>query len=159
MRPGRVDNGLRNAGSVTTLLRDTQAHEFSTVFRFPVDADPRSDIFTSQTVTTLLRSTKGVYVTAQAYEIFAMSLRSLIHLEDVGIAQVLGVHSALNTYAAEVAVARATESDVAEMQHFDLALDDGAVVQEVFTTSVVPESLRVRVQTRAFRVEATVSDA
>ncbi|WP_186079843.1 hypothetical protein [Burkholderia gladioli] len=88
-----------------------------------------------------------------------MSLRSLIHLEDVGIAQVLGVHSALNTYAAEVAVARATESDVAEMQHFDLALDDGAVVQEVFTTSVVPESLRVRVQTRAFRVEATVSDA
>ncbi|WP_186038713.1 hypothetical protein [Burkholderia gladioli] len=38
-------------------MRDTQSHEFSTVFRFPVDADPRSDIFTSQTVTTLLRST------------------------------------------------------------------------------------------------------
>lgn len=45
------------------------------------------------------------------------------------------------------------------VKHFDLALDDGAVVQEVFTTSVVPESLRVRVQTRASRVEATVSEA
>jgi hypothetical protein len=44
---------------VTTLLRDTQANEFAAVFRFPVDADRRSDIFTSQTVTTLLWSTSG----------------------------------------------------------------------------------------------------
>jgi len=42
---------------VTTLLRDTQADEFAAVFRFTVDAHRRSDIFTSQTVTTFLWST------------------------------------------------------------------------------------------------------
>lgn len=74
---------------------------------------------------------KGVYVTAQADEIFAMSLRSLIQLEDVGIAQVLGVHGALNTYAAELAAARATESDVIEMQQALLAVDHAVTPEDI----------------------------
>lgn len=55
--PGELTLVFATPGPVTTLLRDTQVHEFGTVFRFPVDADRRSDTFTSQTVTTLFCST------------------------------------------------------------------------------------------------------
>ncbi|MDS0858650.1 GntR family transcriptional regulator [Burkholderia pseudomultivorans] len=74
---------------------------------------------------------KGVYVTAQADEIFAMSLCSLIQLEDVGIVQVLGVHGALNTYAAELAAARATERDVIEMQRALQAVDHAVTPEDI----------------------------
>ncbi|WP_321884127.1 hypothetical protein [Burkholderia cepacia] len=57
--PGELTPVFATPGPVTTLLRDTQVHEFGTVFRFPVDADRRSDTFTSQTVTTLFCSTIG----------------------------------------------------------------------------------------------------
>lgn len=42
---------------VTTLIRNVQPHEFSTVSPFIAGARRRSDIFTSQTVTTLIWST------------------------------------------------------------------------------------------------------
>lgn len=58
--PGELTLVFATPGPVTTLLRDTQVHEFGTVFRFPVDADRRSDTFTSQTVTTLFCSTPVV---------------------------------------------------------------------------------------------------
>lgn len=48
--PGELTPVFAPPGPVTTLLRDTQAYEFAKVFCFPVDADRRSDIFTSQTV-------------------------------------------------------------------------------------------------------------
>ncbi|KAF1065536.1 hypothetical protein [Burkholderia gladioli] len=38
-------------------MRDTQADEFAAVFRYPAYTERRSDTFTSQTVTSLLRST------------------------------------------------------------------------------------------------------
>ena len=59
---------------------------------------------------------KGVYVTARAEELVANSLFSMIQLEKVGMVQVLGVHGALNTYASELAAARATTQEVDAMQ-------------------------------------------
>lgn len=54
---GELTTVSATPGSVTTLLRDTQADEFAAVFRYPAYTERRSDTFTPQPVTTLLRST------------------------------------------------------------------------------------------------------
>lgn len=74
---------------------------------------------------------KGVYVTARAEELIANSLRSMIQFERVGIVQVLGVHGALNTYAAELAAARATGQDVDAMQQALIAVDYAVTPEDI----------------------------
>ncbi|KLU24748.1 hypothetical protein EOS_18165 [Caballeronia mineralivorans PML1(12)] len=74
---------------------------------------------------------KGAYVTVRADELIANSLRSTIQLERIGIAQVLGVHGALNTYAAELAAARATEQEVDTMQQALVAVDQAVSPEEI----------------------------
>ncbi|MBF5008635.1 hypothetical protein [Burkholderia pseudomultivorans] len=64
-------------------MRDTQAHEFATIFRFPVDAVRRSDIFTSQTVTTFLWSTTHELFLREAG--FFVTLRHADTMPDVRI--------------------------------------------------------------------------
>jgi GntR family transcriptional repressor for pyruvate dehydrogenase complex len=59
---------------------------------------------------------KGAYVTASSEELIATSLRTMIELERIGIVQVLGVHGALNGYAAELAATKATREDISAMR-------------------------------------------
>lgn len=64
-----------------------------------------------------VRHGSGAYVTAEVDQLIAVSLRSMIQMERVGISQVLGVLGALIEYAASQAAERASEDDVNEMQH------------------------------------------
>jgi GntR family transcriptional repressor for pyruvate dehydrogenase complex len=68
-----------------------------------------------------VRHGSGAYVTAGADQLLALSLQSMIQLEGIDIAQVLGVLGALNSYAAELAVTHATDEQLATMSK---ALDD-----------------------------------
>ncbi|CAI8920606.1 hypothetical protein EMIT0158MI4_20636 [Burkholderia ambifaria] len=52
-----LSQGFATARSVTTLMRDAQCHEFTSVLLLTTGAGRRSDIFTSQTVTTLIWAT------------------------------------------------------------------------------------------------------
>lgn len=74
---------------------------------------------------------KGAYVTVRADNLIANSLRSTIQLERIGIVQVLGVHCALNTYAAELAAARATEPEVETMQRALEAIDHAVSPEDI----------------------------
>ncbi|KAH0444553.1 hypothetical protein KCU90_g788, partial [Aureobasidium melanogenum] len=74
---------------------------------------------------------KGVYVTARAEELVANSLFSMIQLEKVGMVQVLGVHGALNTYASELAAARATTQEVDAMQQALAAIDHAVTPEDI----------------------------
>jgi GntR family transcriptional repressor for pyruvate dehydrogenase complex len=78
-----------------------------------------------------IRHGKGVYVTAQADELIANSLFSMIQLEKVGMAQVLGVRGALNTYASELAAARATTQEVDAMQQALAAIDHAVTPEDI----------------------------
>lgn len=62
-----------------------------------------------------VRHGSGAFVTADADQLIAVSLHSMILLERVGIPDIVAVLGELNAYAAELAAARATEEDIAEL--------------------------------------------
>lgn len=62
-----------------------------------------------------VRHGSGAFVTAEADHLIAVSLHSMILLERVGIPDIVAVLGELNAYAAELAAARATEEDIAEL--------------------------------------------
>jgi GntR family transcriptional repressor for pyruvate dehydrogenase complex len=78
-----------------------------------------------------VRHGKGIFVTASAEDLIANSLNSMIQIEKVGMAHVLGVHGALNTYASELAAARATPEDVETMQKALIAVDHGVAPEDI----------------------------
>lgn len=71
-------------------------------------------LITSQLVE--VRHGSGAYVTAEADQLIALSLSSMIQIERVGVPQVLGVLGALISYAAELAAGRATDDDIEIMR-------------------------------------------
>ncbi|WP_432258379.1 FadR/GntR family transcriptional regulator [Cupriavidus sp. TMH.W2] len=63
-----------------------------------------------------VRHGSGAYVTAEADQLIAVSLRSMIQMERIGLRQVLGVLGALVEYAAGLAAELSTADDVRTMQ-------------------------------------------
>ncbi|TRZ58092.1 MAG: FadR family transcriptional regulator [Rhodocyclaceae bacterium] len=59
-----------------------------------------------------VRHGSGSYVTADAESLIGMSLNSMIQIERIGVGDVLGILGVLNTYAAELAAARATPEEI-----------------------------------------------
>ncbi len=78
-----------------------------------------------------VRHGSGAYVTANADELIAVSLMSLIQLERICIADVLGVLGVLLTLAAERAAANATKSDIESMQASLDGIDHAAGGDEI----------------------------
>ncbi len=63
-----------------------------------------------------VRHGSGAYVIADAQQLIAMSLHSMIQIERVGVPDVLGVLGVLNAHAAELAARRASQTDVQAMR-------------------------------------------
>ena len=63
-----------------------------------------------------VRHGSGAFVTAQPDRVLAESLQAVIQIERISVAHVLGVLSALNTYAAEQAAASATDEQLDELE-------------------------------------------
>lgn len=78
-----------------------------------------------------VRHGSGAYVTANTDQLIAVSMRSMIQLEQIGIPEILGVLGALNGYAAELAALNASDEDLAFL---DQAL-------EQINTGTDPESI------------------
>ena len=74
-----------------------------------------------------VRHGSGAYVTANAEQLIAQSLQSMIQLEKVGINDTFGVLSVLNVYGAELAASRATPEDLAELESALLAIESAKV--------------------------------
>jgi GntR family transcriptional repressor for pyruvate dehydrogenase complex len=82
-----------------------------------------------------VRHGSGAYVTADVDQILSVSLTSMLRMERVGIAEILGVLAALHGYAAETAVSLASDEDIARMQ---AALDE---IQTASTADAIPNAL------------------
>jgi GntR family transcriptional regulator, transcriptional repressor for pyruvate dehydrogenase complex len=78
-----------------------------------------------------VRHGSGAYVTADADQMIAVSLRSMIQLERIGFPQVLGVLGALNAYAAELAATHATKADIAALEAALDEVDEGRSVGSI----------------------------
>ena len=63
-----------------------------------------------------VRHGSGAYVTADSDQLLAVSLNSMIRVERIGAAEILGVLGALHAYAAERAASAASEDEIASMQ-------------------------------------------
>ncbi|MDS0858657.1 GntR family transcriptional regulator [Burkholderia pseudomultivorans] len=72
-----------------------------------------------------VRHGSGAYVTAQADQLIAASLSSMIQIERIGVAQVLGVLGALTSYAAELAARHATDQDIEQMRQALRQIQEG----------------------------------
>lgn len=59
-----------------------------------------------------VRHGSGAYVTADVASLIGLSLESIIQLERIGVPDVLGILGILNTYAAELAAARAGAEEI-----------------------------------------------
>src|SRR5258706_10509941 len=70
-----------------------------------------------------VRHGSGAYVTAQPDRVLAESLQAVIQLERISVGHVLGLLSALNTYAAEQAATSATDTQLDEMDAALHAID------------------------------------
>ena len=90
-----------------------------------------------------VRHGSGAYVTADADQLIGVSLLSMMQLERVGIAEVLGVMGALNGYAAELAARRATEDDLQAMREALRQINEG------MDSEAVAEGLRLFIDTLA----------
>lgn len=77
-----------------------------------------------------VRHGSGAYVTADAEQLIAQSLQSIIQLERLDVRESLGVLAALNAYGAELAATRATVQDVRELRHALDQLDRAETVAE-----------------------------
>jgi GntR family transcriptional repressor for pyruvate dehydrogenase complex len=80
-----------------------------------------------------VRHGSGAYVTAQPDRVLAESLQAVIQLERISVAHVLGLLSALNTYAAEQAATSATDGQLDELEAAIDALDQMPSGQDAST--------------------------
>ncbi|GAA0770450.1 GntR family transcriptional regulator [Ideonella azotifigens] len=77
-----------------------------------------------------VRHGSGAYVTADAGQLIAQSLDSMIKLEKIGTQDVLGVLSALNAHAAELAAVRGTEAQITNMQDALTQIEQGSTCED-----------------------------
>jgi len=63
-----------------------------------------------------VRHGSGTFVTAEADTMIAMSIASVVRLEGLGAAEVLGVLGALNRHAAQLAAVEATDAEIASLR-------------------------------------------
>ena len=80
-----------------------------------------------------VRHGSGTYVTANAEQMIAQSLQSMIQLEKIGVQDILGVLAVLNVYVAELAATRATPEDVNALRSSLHELDRATQAEEVET--------------------------
>jgi GntR family transcriptional repressor for pyruvate dehydrogenase complex len=78
-----------------------------------------------------VRHGSGAYVTGDAFGLLDAPLRSMIQMERIGVAEVLGVLKALNMYAAELAATRAAAADAGRLRESLLALDTAQDADEL----------------------------
>ena len=76
-----------------------------------------------------VRHGSGAYVTGEHGELVAASLGSMIQMERIGVAQVLGVLGALNSHAAELAARNATAAEVEALRQALRDIDGGASIE------------------------------
>jgi len=77
------------------------------------------------------RQRSGAYVAANSDRIVASAMGMLSQLEDVGLDDLLSLLAALNLYAAELALTRATDEDIARVRERAAATADCATVEDV----------------------------
>ncbi|MGU7770253.1 FadR/GntR family transcriptional regulator [Burkholderia sp. MR1-5-21] len=78
-----------------------------------------------------VRHGSGAYVTADVDQLIGISLSSMMQLERVGFADVLGVLGVLIGYAAELAAARGSEEDVEALHGALRQIDKGADAEAI----------------------------
>lgn len=78
-----------------------------------------------------VRHGSGAYVTANTDQLIAVSLRSMIQLERIGIAELLAVLGTLNGYAAELAAQNASDEDMAYLDHALQQVIDGETTDAI----------------------------
>jgi len=78
-----------------------------------------------------VRHGSGAYVTADPDQLIGAALMSMMQLERVGIAEVLGVLGVLNAYAAELAATRASEDDIQAMKDALVQIDTAADATDI----------------------------
>lgn len=77
------------------------------------------------------RHGSGTYVTADAEELVAHALKSMIQLERVPVHDVLGMLGVLNAYSAELAAARADTGDIEALRQALDQIDQGTQAPDV----------------------------
>jgi DNA-binding FadR family transcriptional regulator len=82
------------------------------------------------------RQGSGAYVAPNLSRIIANAMGMLMQLENVGLDDLIGLQSVLNNYAAELAVNRATDEDIARVLEQAEATANCATLEEV--TTAVP---------------------
>jgi len=83
------------------------------------------------------RQGSGAYVAPNLGRIMASAMGMLLQLEDVELEDLLGLQSVLNFYAADLAVTRATDSDVARVRERAEATAHCTTIEDV--TAAVPD--------------------
>jgi len=78
-----------------------------------------------------VRHGSGAYVTADAEQLIAQSLNTMIRIERIDAHDIMGVLAVLNVHAAELAAQRATPDDVAELRASLDAIDAARHANEV----------------------------
>jgi GntR family transcriptional repressor for pyruvate dehydrogenase complex len=82
------------------------------------------------------RQGSGAYVAPNLGRIMASAMGMLMQLENVGLEDLIGLQSVLNFYAADLAVTRATDDDVARVRECAEATAHCATIEDV--TTAVP---------------------
>jgi GntR family transcriptional repressor for pyruvate dehydrogenase complex len=82
-----------------------------------------------------VRHGSGAYVTAESDQLMAVSLSSMIRVERIGVAEILGVLGALHAYAAERAAVAASDEEIARMQ------DALRAIATATTVDAIPNAL------------------
>jgi GntR family transcriptional repressor for pyruvate dehydrogenase complex len=82
-----------------------------------------------------VRHGSGAYVTAESDQLMAVSLSSMIRVERIGVAEILGVLGALHAYAAERAAVSASDAEIARMQ------DALHAIAAAATADAIPDAL------------------
>ena len=78
-----------------------------------------------------VRHGSGAYVTADSDQLLAVSLNSMMRMECVGVAELLGVLSSLHAYAAERSALLASEEDIARMEDALAAIDTASRANDI----------------------------
>ena len=79
----------------------------------------------------VVRHGSGAYVTADADEIIATSLQSMIQIERIGLSEVLGVLAVLNMAAAELAAIRGTDKEILALREANARVARGKDIEGI----------------------------
>ncbi|MES2184617.1 MAG: GntR family transcriptional regulator [Pseudomonadota bacterium] len=102
-----------------------------------------------------VRHGSGSYVTAKTDELVAISLHSMIQMERIGVADILGVLGMMNAHAAELAASRAGAKDIERMQRALDATASGTSAMEI--SEALAEFLTALVEASGNPLLATLS--